>query len=322
MKYKKYIYVFMMCIGILSLSGCKQDEDISAWIVEWDLDRGINEVDSLYKNLSSTQLFAAYFDESGKLFLPDSLKESDYFNELESKDNIYITVVNDIVKKDGSSVQKDSEIMRDILTNEEKYKSHIKELVSLVSSDKFVGLELDYEKIDEDIWENYAQFIDELGQELKKNNKKLRVVLEPRSPIDKVDLPSEYEYVMMAYNLYGYHSGPGPKADINFIESLSKKCNTNLKDVRMAFSLGGFDWTEEEKPKALTEIEAKKILDETQSEMMRDAKSGAVYFNYKDENLKNHSVWYCDSETLSIWMDTAKKYNINKFALWRLGGNI
>lgn len=322
MKYKKYIYVLIMCIVMLSASGCKQEEDISAWIVDWDLDRGINETNSLYKDLSSTQIFAAYFDESGRLFLPDALKESKYLDEAKSTDNRYLTVVNDIVKADGSSTQKDSDIMRGILTNEDKYNAHIKELISLVSSDKFVGIELDYEKIDDDIWDKYAQFIDELGQELKKNSKKLRVVLEPRSPIDKVDLPSDYEYVMMAYNLYGYHSGPGPKADIEFIQNLSKKCKTNLEDVRMAFSLGGFDWTEEEKPKALTEVEAKKLLDETKSEMKRDSKSGAVYFNYKDENLNSHSVWYCDSETLDIWMDTAKKYNINKFALWRLGGNI
>lgn len=127
----------------------------------------------------------------------------------------------------------------------------------------------------------------------------------------------------MAYNLYGYHSGPGPKADKEFIKKLVYKSKKHLKDVRIAFSLGGFDWSEEDKiPKALTKVDALKLLEKHNKKIQRDKKSGAAYFEYIDENLKKHTVWYCDEETIQTWMDIAKDKGIEKFALWRLGGNI
>ena len=181
---------------------------------------------------------------------------------------------------------------------------------------------MDYEKIDYELWNEYANFIDALGKELKRNKKELRVILEPRSPIDKVNLPKEYEYVMMAYNLYGYHSGPGPKADKEFIKELSKKVNDNLDNARMAFSLGGFDWCEDGKIKALTYVDANNLAKENDSKLNRDKDSGVLYFDYIDSNGKKHSVWYSDNETIRIWKETAIRNNINKFALWRLGKSI
>ena len=43
----------------------------------------------------------------------------------------------------------------------------------------------------------------------------LHVVLEPRFPFD-VKLPDGPHYTVMAYNVHGYHSGPGAKATFLF----------------------------------------------------------------------------------------------------------
>lgn len=332
MKYKKIVFVIVICICIITTiiflkinkTNISEKEDICAWIVDWDLERGIDEIYSYYKNLTSIQLFAAYFKEDGSLFLKNNLLESKLTNKNYKKiDDLYITIVNDVIKDDQTVIQKDNKIIREIILNEDKRKVHIKELIDLVCKYEFSGLELDYEKIDEDIWDEYAIFIDDLGKELIKKDKKLRIVLEPLIPIEKIDLPKDYEYVIMAYNLYGYHSGPGPKADKEFIKELTHKASKYLNNVRIAFSLGGFDWDDEyEKPKAITKTDAEVILEKYNSKIQRDEKSGAAYFEYKDENLKKHTVWYCDEETIQIWMDTAKENGIGKFALWRLGGNI
>lgn len=328
MKYKKCIFIIFTIIMVFlgyyisyKFKNKYEKEDVSAWVVDWQLQEGLDEVKEY--NLSSLQLFAAYFDENGDLFLPQNLIDIiEKKDKSEANKKLYITVVNDIVKTDGSSVQKNGEIIKDILLQNERRKYHINQLVKLVCEGGFIGLDLDYEKIDSELWNEYADFIDELGKELKKNKKELRVILEPRSPIDKVSLPKEYEYVMMAYNLYGYHSEPGPKANKEFIKELSKKATDNLDDIRIAFSLGGFDWCEGENPKALTYVDANNLVKENDSKLNRDKDSGALYFDYIDSNGKKHSVWYSDNETIRIWKETAKESHINKFALWRLGKSI
>ncbi len=293
--------------------------DISAWLVDWSLDKGLNEIETSNVELSSIEVFAAYFNDKEEVFLDKKILSN--INKISNQK--YLTVVNDIVYDDKTSKQKDGDIISRILLNDIRREEHINNVVDLVVENNFDGLELDYEKIDEKVWDKYILFIDEIGQKLKKHNKKLRVVLEARSPIDKQKLPDEYEYVMMAYNLYGYHSGPGPKADKSFIKNLCKKTKENLNNIRIAFSLGGFDWNEnEKKPKALTSSQIDEIINNNNVNLTRDKNSDAIYFNYYDVDNNKHTVWYSDNETIKSWIKIAKDNGISKFALWRLGDNI
>lgn len=330
MKSKKIIYLGIALISILLISAIiksmliKEDknndknDDISAWIVDWCIDDGIKEVNSLESNLNSIQVFGAYFNDKDEVFVSEDILNKDF----NIQKDLYLTVVNDIIYENKKPVQKDTELISRILSDDEKRNKHINELIDLVNKYEFDGLELDYEKIDSNLWDEYILFIDDLGQLLSKNNKKLRVVLEPSSPFDEFDMPSEYEYVVMAYNLYGYGTGPGPKADKSFIKTLSKKSVSNLENVRIAFSLGGFDWNEnEESPKALTKPDIDKIITEYNININRDEKSGANYFYYYDLDNVKHTVWYSDEETIKTWMDTSKEEGVNKFALWRLGNS-
>lgn len=326
MKSKKIIYLCITLISILIVSviiksrfiKVDKNNDISAWIVDWCIDNGIKEANAIENNLNSIQVFGAYFNDQDEVFLSEDILNKD----IKIQKDLYLTIVNDIVYENKKSVQKDSELITRILSDYEKRNNHINELIDLVNKYEFDGLELDYEKIDSDLWDEYILFIDDLGRLLKENDKKLRIILEPSSPFDEFDMPQQYEYVVMAYNLYGYHSGPGPKADKSFIKSLSKKSVSNLKNVRMSFSLGGFDWNEnEESPKALTKSDVDKIIKDYDININRDKKSGANYFYYNDLDNIKHTVWYSDEETIKTWMDTSKEEGVNKFALWRLGNN-
>lgn len=285
--------------------------DISTWVVDWDLDRGKEEL-PLY-NWSSIQYFATYFNEEDEFMIDDQL-----VYQLEKQEApVYLSVVNDLILLEGGSIQKDSELVRRLLEDEH----HLQNLVELARDLKVEGLELDYENIPSELWPVYVAFIERLGKALKAIDKELRVVLEPKAPIDQLDWPDEIEYVMMAYNLYGYHSGPGPKADLAFIQSLCEKVRLYLPNVRLAFSLGGFDWKLGEKPKALTMIEAQALAQERNVDYHRDAFSGALYFVYTDDLNEVHEVWFSDAVTIEAWIKEAQKDQINKFALWRLGGN-
>lgn len=311
------IVISILTIKILTK---KEIEDISAWVVDWDLERGLTEVALGKESLDSLQVFAAYFNEKDEVFLPENLLDIDSYIK-ERGQEAYLTVVNDVIKENGESMQKDSALVTRLIEDEEARQQHISSLIKLVERTDFTGVELDYEKIGHELWEEYGIFIDKLGKELSKLDKKLRIVLEPSSPIEEIQLPQEYEYVMMAYNLYGYHSGPGPKADQSFIQQLSRKTKKSFKNCRVAFSLGGFDWAEDGQVRAVTATQIEELLVNIEGERLRDEESDALSFIYKDELGKKHEVWYADEETIQTWIQTAYSQGVNKFAIWRLGGN-
>ena len=80
----------------------------------------------------------------------------------------------------------------------------------MVKKNGFAGLTLDYEGLKTATTENYRTFVTELAQELGKNDYGLNVLVEPsRGPLP----PSgTARLIVMAYNLHGPRSGPGPRA--------------------------------------------------------------------------------------------------------------
>lgn len=274
--------------------------------------------------LSSVQVFAAYFDHTNHLFYTPENKEAIpkimKIAAQGSAVNVDLSIVNDQFKKDGTAIQKDSELITKLMSTAKSRRAHIKDIVNMVNEYDFHGVEIDYEKIKDEDWDNVSAFYEELYQKLKSMGKPLRIVLEPRAPIEKINLPKGPTYVMMAYNLYGSHSGPGPKADFAFIDKMAKKMDQLPGEHAMAFATGGFDWPATGKIVALTEQEAFKLSKKSLRPPKRDAASGALYFDYLDEKKGKHTVWYADGKTLSQWIDQSKKAGYYKVALWRLGG--
>jgi len=86
------------------------------------------------------------------------------------------------------------------------------------------------------------EFINKLYRRAQGCGLKLRVVLEPRALVSTTDFPPGSEYVIMLYNLYGLHSGPGPKANKDFIETTLERMNLLPADKTVAFATGGCMW--------------------------------------------------------------------------------
>ena len=182
------------------------------------------------------------------------------------------------------------------------------------------GIELDYENMKSDtrLWELYAEFLEELFPILEHNGVRLRAVMECQAP-RYAEFPAGPEYICMCYNLYGYHSGPGPKADRAFLEKLGESWKSVPGEVRMAFATGGFLWAGNTVVKAMTEEEAAEYLEQEGITAKRDAGSGALTARYRAD--QEYSVWYADGETLSVWRDILQAMGYQHFDLFRLGGN-
>lgn len=320
-----------MIIFLWSLWSSSEDEsegvphpplEVSAWITDWAFASGWEDAAQL-PGISALHWFAVYFDENDGFYTTPAWEQ--YFEDyrrLVSQvpgRSALITVVNDVWKADGTAVQKDADLISRLVASSDSRTNHMKGLLDLIVEMDADGLELDYENVHAADWGKYIQLIALLSDELLGMGKQLRVVLEPRAPIEKYDWPEGPEYVMMAYNLHGYHSGPGPKADIGFLKKLAARMGKMPGETVIALSLGGFAWSDGQ-VRALTEKEAQMLVQQFAVKPDRDEKSGARHFQYTDRNGQQTTVWYADHITLSRWISTLRELDIHKIALWRLGG--
>lgn len=323
---QKKIIFGLLCAFIISIASCASagrlqappmEAQRSAWIVYWDWQRGIDEAKVSKPDVLVA--FAANFDEAGNLVLHKELTP-ERLAKLPAE-HAYLSFVND-KQQGGQILTKDTKVLKKILAKKTNRSQHIEEIIALAKQYKFQGVEIDYENIwrDASLMKNFVSFIEEMKVEAEKNQLQLRVVLEPKTLRYAQDLPKDVEYVVMFYNLYGGHSGPGPKADRRFIWSTLSAAAKLPGTPNVAFATGGFDWTAPRKAKSLTQVQAVALQKKYNVKSERDENSRALHFSY-EEGKEKHSVWYADAQTLAYWQELAEAVGFKRISIWRLGGS-
>ncbi len=296
-----------------------------AWLADWDFEKGWHDAAVLEPCLDTVQIFAAYFDREGKPVLPEPIQK--WLEQIPSaadipKERLILSVVNDVDSYGENPLAKDPEIITRFLATPESRQRHKQDLLDLALNDRFAGIELDYERVKISDWQRYLEFCQELAADLAARGKRLRVVLEPKREYYRRPLPDGPEYSIMAYNLFGGHSGPGPKANAAFIDQLYWQCQSaRLENPRIALATGGFDWAGDKDAKSLSETQAKELAAQFGVTPLRRPDSRYLVFNYEAPDGKKHEVWYADGHTLAYLRRVVRAYGFDRVDLWRLGGN-
>lgn len=317
--------IFLAASVPFPLSGAqaKEKAEVSAWITYWDLPGGQEELGRLRKKAAKVSYFGAYFDASDRLFVPAELMEARRrHREKGERYEAYLTIVNDKLNKGAPASIKDTDVLRRVLADVKARERHADEILALAESGGYAGVEIDYERVFRDpaVTGAFVQFIEVMSGKAAVRGLKLRVVLEPGAPFLLLSSIEGAEYVVMLYNLYGLHSGPGPKADPAFIRRTLKAMAVLPGGKNAAFSTGGCLWGDNGEKRFLTEKEAAALAKEHNANLSRDENSRCLVFSYKAGGVK-YTVWYADKDTLRHWVKTAKQDGCRKISLWRLGGN-
>ncbi len=297
------------------------EETIATWAVYWDMKDLQEEMQEAADSVETVVLFAAYFQEDDQLLLPDVVKEfGNLYVERHPNIDYYISVVNDRVQNEGPSILKEKELLERLYQDETTMNLHIQSIIELAKSLDVQGIEIDYEgfRYDVDLWQKHLLFCEQLAGEAKEHGLKVRVLVEPGIKFDQLSFPNGVEYVVMAYNLYGVHSGPGPKADIKFLNNLLQKMEHLSDQKGIAFATGGFLWTDEKDAVGVTQVEAERLAKEHGATVLRDEGSYVNYFQYQGENGQEQEVWYADRRTLENWIAIAKQEGIQNISIWRM----
>lgn len=311
--------------SITAGAGIKKPAEISAWLAYWDLTAGEKDLAKIEGNLTSLSYFAAYFDPQNHAFIPQELIAKR--NELKKKKvryDSYLTIVNDKQNADGSVVMKDTETLSTLFASDAAMDKHIDEIIALTLQGGYSGIEIDYEKVwkDESLGQAFLRFASKLYAKTLDRQLKLRIVLEPSAPFSSPGFFAGPEYVVMFYNLYGLHSGPGPKADKAFLQKVLTRIQVLPGKHSIALATGGCLWGGATGEKRfLTEIEAKMLAIEHDAQPERDAASQCLVFTFRDKGV-SYQVWYADIITLQYWTTIAVEQGEPNISIWRLGGNI
>lgn len=295
---------------------------LSVWSVYWDCADDIDTLRETQESLAEVSLFSAYFKD-GELVIPEAATRM--LKKIRNKDTtkqmqVYLSVVND-VETNGETVQKDTEILKQLLGEEDSAKAHAAALVRLAKENGYDGIEIDYEKIRSDmqLWAYFLRFENFLLAAAEDAGIGVRIILETSTPVSALSFPEGAEYCVMCYNLYGNGTEPGPKADLDFLQEIYAKFK-DVPHISYAFSNGGFDWEENsQKPAQVRAADANALAEEYQAEPVRDENSGALYFTYTEKK-KKHTVWYADAATLKLWAEELNRLSGGRTAvgLWRM----
>ena len=314
---KRLILLLLMVCLPLSAGA----ESCAAWLPYWEDTAPMEDARALADELDTVIAFAAVFDQRGKPVFHDGvekmlLKAREAFAGRETK--VYLSVVNDQQNGRGYD-SKSKNLLEELLKNDRTIDEHLDDLLLLLDQSEADGLELDYENFgsDKKLYKRYVQLIEKLYEVLSRDGLGLRVVMSWQAP-RYVTLPEGPEYTVMCYNLYGYHSGPGPKADVSFLQQVAELWREVPGTVRMALSTGGFLWKGGKVDLALTQQEAEVLLAERGIIPERNESSGALTASFLHEG-KKAVLWYADDETLRRWQ--AELTEFDGIDIFCLGGS-
>ena len=314
------VAVIISCSGVPS--GNASNMRISSWMVYWDMDRGQQEYHKIGGKIQSISYFAAYFDERNQLFIPQELMTAQKNIKKEKTGTSYLTIVNDKKTGHGKNSLKDLDVLRGVFKDEYSLEHHVHDIIELAEKNNYNGIEIDYEQVwkDPELQKKFLHFLEILYTQSNQKGLKLRVDLEPATPFAD-PYPLGPQYVVMMYNLYGTHSGPGPKANEPFIVRVSQGMALLPGHTSAAFATGGCVWEDGNNGRLISEQDAVSLAEEQRAKPERDTASQCLHFEYMKEG-HQYVVWYADRQTLNAWIHLMAVYGHTDVSIWRLGGNL
>src|SRR5699024_1761485 len=185
--------------------------------------------------------------------------------------------------------------------------------------------------------EAYNNFNEKLQSRLHEKGITLSVALAPKTSSTQQGILYEaHDYqaqgeindfvVLMTYE-WGYSAGPPlPVSPINEVEKVVQYALTRMpkEKILLGQNLYGYDWTlpfiqGESFAKALSPQQALQLAHQYNVEIKYDAKAQAPFFNYRDEEGREHIVWFEDARSIQAKFQLIKKYELRGIAYWKLG---
>jgi hypothetical protein len=293
-------------------------EQLQAWVVYYDADRGMAEVRDFGALFDRISLFAYELSPDGTPQpAPHMARMVPQFLAMAAENGFtpWVTVVNDVRYGGDSAILKDPVLVHDLVSDPDRRTAHARLLAETAADDGFSGLHLDYEQVAETDSSEFRAFVQDLHHELEQRGLGLEVVIEPTYG----PLPGHRRanVAVMGYDLFGPHSGPGPRATPEFVTGLIPRARGDADGTAgLAIALGGFAWTPDGEVTPIDWARAGR-LSAGAATWQRGTADGVPNARLDDGT----EIWFEDPESLLRKWEAAWRSGFRRLLLWRLGGN-
>lgn len=243
-----------------------------------------------------------------------------------------LMVVTNIEKDGGFS----SDIAHSILTDEEAQDNLINNIIKTLKEKNYYGLDIDFEYIYPYDRESYNNFIRRITRTLKPLGYSVTSALAPKvSATQEGILYEAHDYpvhgelldhvIPMTYE-WGYtYSPPMAVAPINEVRKVLDYAVTAIprEKIFMGIPNYGYDWTLPYTPgtaaKVVSNTGAVDLAGREGAFIRYNQKSQAPFFNYYDDNGKQHEVWFEDARSILAKLFLANEYGVGGLSYWTIG---
>jgi cellulose synthase/poly-beta-1,6-N-acetylglucosamine synthase-like glycosyltransferase/spore germination protein YaaH/peptidoglycan/xylan/chitin deacetylase (PgdA/CDA1 family) len=211
-----------------------------------------------------------------------------------------------------------------ILHNEKKKKKIIQEVLNQCLKNKFIGINIDFEGLNESKNEYLLNFVKEMADAFHKEGLLVTQDIMPfNEDYDVAQLAKYNDYLfLMSYDEYSSDSDPGPISSQKWIEATVDDLAKKVPSEKIVLCLGafGYDWpAAANSTPNVTYQQALSRAYVSKSKIKFDNDTYNLNFAYKDDKNTVHQVYFTDAATHFNTMRFGAEYGLAGFAVWRLG---
>jgi spore germination protein len=248
-----------------------------------------------------------------------------------ANNNVLVMVISNIENDQFSD-----ELGRILLNDEAIQNTLLDNIVSTATRYGFRDIHFDFEYLRPEDREAYNRFLRKAKERFSKQGWLLSTALAPKTSAEQKGRWYEaHDYrahgeivdfvVIMTYE-WGYSGGP-PMAvsPIGPVKEVLEYAVTEIpsQKILMGQNLYGYDWTLPYQPgtqaRAVSPQQAIELAAKYNVAIQYDYTAQAPFFNYTDENGRQHIVWFEDARSIQAKFNLLRELNLRGMSYWKLG---
>jgi len=229
-----------------------------------------------------------------------------------------------------------SDLARTILTNQDIQNRLLDNVIANIRSKGYRGLDVDFEFIYPENREDYNNFLRNASSRLKPLGYTLTTAVAPKTSAEQQGLLYEaHDYpvhgaltdhvIPMTYE-WGYtYSAPMAVAPIDEVRKVIDYAVSAIprNKILMGVPNYGYDWTlphvQGSRATTVSNVGAVDTAARRGAVIEYDTESQSPFFNYYDENKKQHEVWFEDARSIQAKLNLVDEYDLGGVSYWTIG---
>jgi len=305
---------------------------VVAYVAWWDQARGIAGVKKDIDLLSSVSPVWYVLDRSGAILPYRNAQGQSYVDPafvgfVQASDVQLMPVI-----QNATSNGWDGQLVRDVISDPTKRAAHISHIVSLVDSQGYDGIDIDYESLLATDRAAYTLFITELAGALHARGKLLAVSVHPKtSEPGTWDGPQAQDWAAIGavadevrIMVYGYSwqsSVPGSISPIAWVNQVLAFARTAIPAEKIIHGVPtyGIDWPQSGAGTEHMWDVLMARLSTFGATLRWDATTETPWFQYVSAGTM-HTVWFENASSTSAKLNATVANGAAGISVWRLGG--